>query len=66
MTNFPVISYEESNNKFFTPVDEVIEALTNEEGIKGLSYVELLAMLSVNKELAYYVENFETAVIFTK
>lgn len=60
------ITYLESNNKFFAPVDEIIEALNNEEGVKGLSYIELLCMLSVNKELAYYVENFETAVIFTK
>lgn len=60
------ITYLESNNKFFAPVDEIIEALNNEEGIKGLSYVELLSVLAVNKELAYYVENFDSAVIFTK
>lgn len=60
------ISYLESNNMFFAPVDEIIEALNNEEGINGLSYVELLQMIAANEELAYYVENFDEAVIFTK
>lgn len=60
------ITYLESNNKFFAPVDEIIEALNNDEGIKGLSHTQLLLILKANNELAYYVENFETAVIFTK
>lgn len=60
------ISYLESNNMFFAPVDEIIEALNNEEGINGLSYVELLQMIAANEKLAYYVENFDEAVIFTK
>lgn len=51
---------------FFAPVDEIIEALNNEEGINGLSYVELLGMVAANEELSYYVENFDEAVIFTK
>ncbi|AWY08236.1 hypothetical protein HOT48_gp221 [Klebsiella phage ZCKP1] len=60
------ISYLESNNMFFAPVDEIIEALNNEEGINGLSYDQLLQLVATNEKLAYYVENFDEAVIFTK
>ncbi|UKM17241.1 hypothetical protein [Escherichia phage SKA64] len=51
---------------FFAPVDEIIEALNNEEGINGLSYDQLLQLVAANEKLAYYVENFDEAVIFTK
>lgn len=60
------ITYLESNTLFFAPIDEIIEALNNEEGICKLSYVELLQVLIVNESLAFYVENFETHVIFTR
>ncbi|QUL77428.1 hypothetical protein [Escherichia phage UPEC06] len=60
------ITYLESNNKFFAPVDEIIEALANGEGVNGLPHAQLVGLVKANKELAYYVENFETAVIFTK
>ena len=46
------MEYIEQCNKFFAPLDEIIEALNNQEGIKGISYDELVAIINTNSELA--------------
>ncbi len=58
------ISYLESCNIFFSPIDEIIEALDNNEGINDLSYSELKKVVESNEELKFYVENFDEYVVF--
>ena len=54
------ITYLESCNKFFAPLDEIIEALENFEGLSGIDYNELKMLVDTNKELKFYIENFES------
>lgn len=58
------ISYFESCNIFFSPIDEIIEALNNNEGINGMSNIELIRLVNSNEELKFYVENFDEYVVF--
>ncbi len=55
-----VITYLESCNMFFAPLDEIIEAVENQEGVNGMSYNELVNMINFNPKLKFYFENFET------
>ena len=55
-----VITYLESCNMFFAPLDEIIEAVESFEGLSGIDYSELKMLVSTNKELKFYIENFET------
>ena len=55
-----VITYLESCNMFFAPLDEIIEAVENQEGVNCMSYNELVNMINSNLKLKFYVENFET------
>jgi len=59
-----VLSYLESCNKWFAPIDEICEALANKECIFGYDYSELLLAVARDKELAFYVENFDNYVSF--
>lgn len=59
-----VITYLESCNMFFAPVDEIIEALVNMEGISGITYQELVEFVNENATLRFYVDNFDTHVKF--
>lgn len=52
------MTYLESCNKYFAPLDEIQEALDNEEGLKGIDYEELLRIVSFNKELVKDLEEF--------
>ena len=45
------MDYLEECTKFFAPLDEINEALLNSEGIAGVSYQELLAIINTDIEL---------------
>ncbi len=45
------MTYLESCTKYFAPLDEIQEALDNNEGLCGLSSVELKSLVNSNKEL---------------
>lgn len=57
-----VITYQESCNKFFAPLDEIIEALENGESLCGLDSSSLNFLINSNQELEFYVNNFNTHV----
>jgi len=59
-----VLTYLESCNKWFAPLDEICEALNNKERIFGYDYSELLLAVASDEELAFYVENFDEYVSF--
>lgn len=59
-----VLTYLESCNKWFAPLDEICEALANKERIFGYDYSELLLAVASDRELAFYVENFDNYVSF--
>ena len=59
-----VLTYLESCNKWFAPLDEICEALNNKERIFGYDYSELLLAVASDRELAFYVENFDEYVSF--
>ncbi len=60
--DFANITYHQSNHMFFAPLDEISEALNNNEGIKGYTPEQLKARVESNAELAYYVKNFDLKV----
>ena len=43
--------YQKDCTRFFAPLDEIVEAIENFEGIAGLSYTELLSMINQSTEL---------------
>ena len=59
-----VLTYLESCHKWFAPLDEICEALANKERIFGHDYSELLLAAEGDKELAFYIENFDNYVSF--
>lgn len=60
----PKISYLKSCNMFFAPLDEIIESLNEDRGLNGLSYTEIIDMMTYNAALKFYVEHFDTHVVF--
>lgn len=56
------ITYLQSCNMFFAPLDEIIEALENNESLYGISNTELNIMVASNNQLAFYVNNFDSMV----
>ena len=46
------MTYLESCNKYFAPLDEIQEALDNNEGCAGITNQELRFVVKFNKELA--------------
>lgn len=60
--DFANITYHQSCHLFFAPLDEICEALNNNEGIKGYSPEQLQERVTANTELAYYVKNFDHKV----
>ena len=58
------ITYLESCNLWFCPLDEIIEALVNDEGLLGMSNEDLLKLLKIDDKLNFYVHNFDTHVTF--
>ncbi len=57
------ISYLESCNMFFAPLDEIMEAIENNEGLNGFSNAELKGMVSTNYDLSFYIDNFDEYVV---
>lgn len=57
------ISYFESCNMFFAPLDEIMEALENNEGLNGFSIAEIKGMVSTNYDLSFYIDNFDEYVV---
>jgi len=45
------MTYLEQCTKYFQPLDEIAEAIINNEGIAGLTNKELLFMIASNKQL---------------
>ena len=60
------ITYTESCNMFFAPVDEIIEALGNNEGLQGLTSQDVANIVKSDAVLSFYVENFSSSVVFDK
>ncbi len=56
------ITYLQSCNMFFAPLDEIIEALEINESLYGISNTELNNMVASNSQLAFYVNNFDSMV----
>ena len=56
------ITYLESCNRWFAPVELINEALANHEGVNGLSYKELQMLVSSNSDLLFYCKNFDEYV----
>ena len=50
------MNYKEQCTKYFAPLDEIQEALTNNEGICGIGSDELTAMVDINVELKHDLE----------
>jgi hypothetical protein len=48
--------YQEDCTKYFAPLDEIAEALSNGEGINGLTYKELNMMVQSNENLKLDLE----------
>jgi len=59
-----VLTYLESCNKWFAPLDEICEALENKESCGLISYSLLQYMVASRPDLAFYVENFDEYVSF--
>lgn len=57
MTYEEELAYHEECTKYFAPLDEICEAMENDEGIYGLTNDELYTILENNKELMNDVEN---------
>lgn len=51
---------------FFAPVDEIIEALGNNEGLQGLTSQDVANIVKSDAVLSFYVENFSSSVVFDK
>lgn len=60
------ISYLESCNMWFAPLDEVIDALNNNESISGIEPDELKLMIKSKPKVEFYINNFDSHVIFNK
>lgn len=60
--NMQPITYLQSCTMFFAPLDEIIEALANNESLYGVSNTELNNMVKSNSQLAFYVNNFDSMV----
>lgn len=45
------MTYLESCTKYFAPIDEIIEALANNEGLSGMTNKELVMVVTANKSL---------------
>lgn len=52
------MTYLESCTKYFAPIDEIIEAMDNEEGVAGLSFFELKALVESNINLQRDIAEF--------
>ena len=50
--------YEIDNKKYFAPVEEIEEAIRNNEEINGISLKELKNLVNMNKELKLDVERY--------
>ena len=59
-----VLTYLESCQKWFAPLDEICEALSNKESCGFIPYPLLQYMVVTRPDLAFYVENFDTHVSF--
>lgn len=46
------------STKYFAPLDEILEALENNEGIAGLSHEELLQVIMSNNSLSSDLDTF--------
>ena len=53
------MTYEEECTKWFAPLDEIVEALNNNEGITGISHNELVLLISCDVSLKLAVENYD-------
>lgn len=58
-----IISYLTSCNIWFAPLDEVIDALANNESLCGIECDELRRMVKSNPMIEFYVNNFDTHVV---
>ena len=47
------MTYLAECTKYFQPLDESQDALDNNEGVAGISYLELVSMVEFNKELKH-------------
>tara|TARA_R110002012_G_scaffold49804_4_gene128838 strand:+ start:17809 stop:17979 length:171 start_codon:yes stop_codon:yes gene_type:complete len=50
--------YLELCNKYFAPLDEISEAIENQEGLMGMSYEELMFICNKNIELSKDLETY--------
>lgn len=57
------MNYLETCTKYFAPIDEIIEALDNNEGVAGISAAELVRVVSFNKGLEQDVRDFRAGLI---
>ena len=57
------MTYLEQCNKYFAPLDEICEALRNEEGICGMSNRELVKKVVLDKSLTSDLNIYEGLVI---
>tara|TARA_R110002111_G_scaffold167314_1_gene233231 strand:+ start:398 stop:586 length:189 start_codon:yes stop_codon:yes gene_type:complete len=52
------MTYLEECTKYFAPLDEIVEALHNNEGVSGITYKELIAITTnntaLNNDIAHY------------
>jgi hypothetical protein len=46
-----MMTYQEQCVKYFAPLDEIAEAIANDEGLMNISFNELLCMIVANPEL---------------
>ncbi|MEO1917223.1 MAG: hypothetical protein ABGX53_02535 [Candidatus Thioglobus sp.] len=46
-----MMTYQEQCVKYFAPLDEIAEAIANDEGLMNFSFEELLCMIVANPEL---------------
>ena len=53
------MNYEEQCNKYFAPLDEIAEALTNNDGICGISNTELSRLVESNQHLTADLKLYE-------
>ena len=53
------MTYLEQCNKYFIPLDEIAEAIHNQENVAGLSFDELKRVIKFNKELKSDLEKYE-------
>tara|TARA_R110000803_G_C11935327_1_gene315894 strand:+ start:376 stop:555 length:180 start_codon:yes stop_codon:yes gene_type:complete len=58
MENITAEQYQDDCTKFFAPCDEIAESLINNEGIAGVDYKTLVALVSSNPELDTRVSQY--------